>query len=100
MKRLNDKNIIKTVKQHKLYLEYRILVNALVKQFYEFGAIPRNSLTQDFIRSFENDNTTLLLQTLNFIHANKPELDVIYKNFTYQWKYEKQTTIHKNTQEL
>lgn len=100
MKRLNDKNIIKTVKQHKLYLEYRILVNALVKQYYESGKIPRNSLTQDFIRSFKNNNTTLLLKTLSFVQANKIEPDKIYKNFTYQWKYEKQTTIYKNTQKL
>lgn len=35
MKKLNDKNLIKTVKQHKLYLEYRILVNTLVKHYYE-----------------------------------------------------------------
>ena len=89
MKRLNDKNIIKTVKQNKLYLEYRILVNALVKHYHESGKIPRNSLTEDFIRSFKNNNTTLLLQTLSFVHANKLELDKIYRNFTYQWKYEK-----------
>lgn len=89
MKRLNDKNIIKTVKQHKLYLEYRILVNALVKHYYESGKIPRNSLTEDFMKSFEKNNTTLLLQTLGFVHANKLEPDKIYRNFTYQWKYEK-----------
>ena len=100
MKRLNDKNIIKTVKQHKLYLEYRILVNALVKHYYESGKIPKNSLTEDFMKSFEKNNTTLLLQTLSFVHANKLEPDKIYRNFTYQWKYEKQTTIHKNTQKL
>lgn len=88
MKKLNDKNIIKIVKQHKLYLEYRILVNALVKQYFESGKIPRNSLTEDFIKSFDNDNTTLLLQTLGFVQANKIKPDKIYRNFTYQWKYE------------
>ncbi len=89
MKRLNDKNIIKTVKQHKLYLEYRILVNALVKHYYESSKIPKNSLIEDFIKSFKKNNTTLLLKTLSFVHANKIEPDTIYKYFTYQWKYEK-----------
>ena len=89
MKRLNDKNIIKTVKQHKLYLEYRILVNALVKHYYESGKIPKNSLTENFVKSLDSENTTLLLKTLNFVQANKIEPDKIYRNFTYQWKYEK-----------
>lgn len=85
MKKYNDKTIIKIIKQNKLYIQYRILVNALVRQMDKYGNVPNNSITRDFKKSFINNDINLLIKTLQFIKHNTINSNIIYDIYTYQW---------------